>query len=69
MTADEVVRFVMDFYVDGRSATAAADALVNRVIQLGLDSEEGEQDNTSAIVVFFKPCGTSQRHMLTAAQI
>jgi len=69
MTPDEVVRFVMDYHMEGKTAAVAAEALVNHVIQLGYATEEGEQDNTSAIVVFFRPYGTSQRMILSASQI
>lgn len=66
MTPDEVVDFVMACYVEGKSATAAAEALVSKVVEKGLSSDDGQQDNTSAIVVFFKPYGSGHRSALSS---
>lgn len=64
MNPDEVVDYVMDAYAAGKTAAQAADALVSHAIELGLNSPEGEQDNTSAIVLYFKRVCTSAGQLL-----
>lgn len=42
---------VMDYLSEGKTAQQAAEQLVKDAIQLGLDSPQGEADNTSALVL------------------
>eukprot|EP00798_Chlamydomonas_sp_ICE-L_P008228 gene8228-1494_t len=53
MSADEAVQHVMATVNRGLGAEAAALALVERCVELGLASEVEEADNTSAVVLLF----------------
>ena len=52
VTPEEAVNFVMDCASEGQSASQASDSLVQHAVDLGLMSPGGEQDNTSAAVIF-----------------
>lgn len=52
MSPREVVSHVMESASERKTAQQAAAALVDAAVQLGLSSPGGEQDNTSAIVMY-----------------
>jgi serine/threonine protein phosphatase PrpC len=51
----EAVELVMYMMEEGQSAFAAAEQLCHEAVERAIDSEDGEADNTSAVVIFLKP--------------
>ncbi len=52
MSPSEVVNHVMDSAAERKTAQQAAAELVKRAVELGMGSPSGEQDNTSAAVIY-----------------
>jgi len=52
---NEAVELVMEVAERGNSALTAAEQLCREAIDRAIDSEDGEADNTSAVVVIFRP--------------
>ena len=50
----EAVELVMYMSEEGQSAHAAAEQLCHEAVDRAIDSEDGEADNTSAVVLFFQ---------------
>ena len=50
----EAVELVMYMKEEGQSAHAAAEQLCHEAVERAIDSEDGEADNTSAVVLFLK---------------
>jgi Protein phosphatase 2C len=50
----EAVELVMYMKEEGQSAHSAAEQLCHEAVERAIDSEDGEADNTSAVVLFFK---------------
>lgn len=52
---NEAVELVMEVAERSGSAFTAAEQLCREAVDRAIDSEDGEADNTSAVVVIFRP--------------